>query len=141
MFKRPFVLLVVASSGLWVSGVPGQQVLEFEVRFNDTVLSQSNTGLSLGDRFILDDVLLQNGEDVGSANGLCTVTNVSGLAYCSITFVLPEGSVSTQFINSPPPEKQFPLFGGTGAYQGKHGSGVLIEHGDGTGSIRFEIDD
>lgn len=56
-----------------------------------------------------------------------------------MTLVLQNGTVATQFVNSPPPEKHFPVLAGTGAYSELDGAGILVEHGDGTGSLSFSF--
>jgi hypothetical protein len=114
--------------------------LRFDVTFDDTVLPARDDVLSKGDRVILDDRLTVDGVYAGSVAGLCTVTDPNGIMICSITFRLENGSISTQFANSPPPEKIFALFGGTGAFQGRSGMGVLTEFGDGTGSLVLTVD-
>lgn len=114
--------------------------LVFDVKFNDSVLAAGQNGLVAGDRIILDDMLLRGGAEVGSTAGVCTITDPAGVMFCAITFVVPDGTINTQFPNTPPPEKHFALFGGTGAYAGREGSGVLLEHGDGTGTLTLTID-
>jgi hypothetical protein len=115
--------------------------LVYDVTFNDAVLAAGTQGFAPGDRIILNDVLLTDGSKTGSTAGVCTVTDPAGVMHCAITFVLPEGSISTQFANTPPPEKHFGLFAGTGAYDGRTGSGVMLEHGDGTGKLTLTIED
>src|SRR5690606_27828133 len=93
--------------------------LRFDVVFNDTLVLQDESagGFLLGDRVILNDDLLIDGEIVGHNGGVCTVTDLEGEMLCLVTFALPEGTISTQFLNTPPPEKLFPIIGGSGAYE------------------------
>lgn len=116
-----------------------QGEFDFDVRFGDTVIAAGSNGLAAGDRIILNDTLLQEGAEVGSIHGVCTITDPDGYALCNVTFVLPNGTVATQFVNSPPPEKHFPMLAGTGAYAGLGGAGILVEHGDGTGSLSLSL--
>lgn len=116
-----------------------QEGPQFDVRFGDTVITAGSDALAAGDRIILNDTLLDGGIEVGRIHGTCTITDPRGFAICNATFVLPDGTVATQFVNSPPPEKHFPVLGGTGAYSESNGRGTLIEHGDGTGSLSFSL--
>ena len=114
--------------------------LAFDVAFNDTLVTVNNDRLVAGDRVIMNDVLLTDGTPVGAAHGVCTITDPNGFAICNVTFVLGPDSLSAQFVNSPPPEKHFAILGGTGKYASATGMGTLIEHGDETGSLSFELD-
>lgn len=121
-------------------GAAAAEELRFDVTFDDTVMSARDDALSKGDRVILDDKLTREGAEAGRAAGVCTVTDPAGIMLCTVTFRLENGSISTQFANSPPPEKIFALFGGTGELQGRSGMGVLTEFGDGTGSLVLTLD-
>jgi len=133
------LLTIAADCGLIVSAAQAGQTLSYDVNFHDTVLTAKTDGLSLGDRFILDDVLLEAGKQVGTSSGLCTITNVDGIAICNVTFSLPGGTLSAQFINAPPPRKDFAIIGGTGAYANAMGTGVMIENGDNTGNLTLTL--
>lgn len=117
----------------------------YDVAFHDTILTASTTGLSLGDRFILSDEVFLNGELVGHNGGVCTVTNLAGELICNVTWSLPGGELSTQFLNTSNPTKHFAITGGTGDYAGARGTGELIERGDGddqsggTGTVTFNL--
>ncbi len=136
---RPIFIGVAVTFVGSLSSALAQESLSYDVEFGDTVLSATGTSLSIGDRVIINDRLLNEGEAVGSAHGVCTITDPAGFAICNVTFVLPDGAISTQFVNSPPPEKLFSIIGGTGASLGAVGSGRLLEHGDGTGELSFEV--
>jgi hypothetical protein len=77
--------------------------LQFDVRFQDTsVVRDEAAGFQPGDRIILHDLLLINGEDVGHNGGVCTITDPDGgEMFCAVTWFLPEGTISTQFLNAP----------------------------------------
>jgi hypothetical protein len=122
------------------SGTPVPQAsLRFDIEFHDTVLAQDTSRLSLGDRFILHDLVLLNGRQVGHNSGVCTVTDVAGETICIVTWALPEGTISTQLLNSPPPRKAFAVVGGTGRYLGARGAGELIEAGNESGTVTFSL--
>ena len=124
------------------SPMPTGPVLQFDVRFRDTILAAGDSGLAVGDRFILSDRLLQDEAEVGHNAGVCTITDAEAAeALCEVTWVLPDGTIATQFQNTPPPEKEFAVVGGTGRYEGARGSGTLIEFGDETGTVTFRLID
>lgn len=116
--------------------------LQFDVEFWDTLLAALGTGLQFGDRVIVNDLLLLDGQEIGHNGGVCTVVDPEGdELFCAVTWSLPDGTISTQFLNTPAPEKVFAITGGTGAYGGAQGVGTLIEHGDGTGTVSFQLTD
>ena len=125
------------------AGTPAAgQTLHFDVQFRDTFLTADPAAMALGDRVILSDLLLANGQEVGRNAGVCTVTDVAGEMICSVVYTLPDGQIATQFFNTPPPEKVFAILGGTGRYQGAGGFGELIESGtDQTGTVTFHLTD
>ena len=121
---------------------PSGQTLHFDVQFRDTFLAADPAAMALGDRVILSDLLLANGQEVGRNAGVCTVTDPAGEAICSVVYTLPDGQIATQFFNTPPPEKVFAIVGGTGRYQDARGFGELVESGtDQTGTITFHLTD
>lgn len=117
------------------------EALSYDVVFDDKVIAAGTDTLSTGDRIIINDRLLENGLDAGRAAGVCTIVDAEdSYAICTVTFTLEAGSIAIQFVNAPPPEKTFPILGGTGLFAGRHGMGTLLEHGDGTGSVSFTLD-
>jgi hypothetical protein len=134
-------ILAPVLAGLMVSAANAAQTLVYDVTFHDSFITAKTDALSAGDRIIINDELLQDGKKVGMTSGACTITEpVQGYAICNVTFVLADGAVSVQFVNSPPPEKHFAILGGTDTYAGAGGNGVLLEHGDGTGKLTLNID-
>jgi hypothetical protein len=59
--------------------------------------------------------------------------------HCTVTFWLPDGRITTQFLNTPPPRKRVAVTGGTGAYRRASGEAVLVESPDQTGVITFRL--
>jgi hypothetical protein len=156
MDMRRLVLVVCVLAGIIVglrlaapslahggSPTPAATTLAFAVAFRDTVLAANTSDLSPGDRILLSDRLLQNGKEIGHDAGVCTVTDAAagGEALCAVTWALPEGTISAQFLNAPPPEKIFAVVGGTGQYQGARGYGVLVEEPNQTGTVTFHLRD
>jgi hypothetical protein len=118
---------------------PAAQTLTYDVKFHDTILAKDPSGLQLGDQFILNDRLLAGGQQIGHDGGVCTVVDTAGELNCTVTFSLPDGTITSQFLNTPPPQKTFAITGGTGAYHNARGQGELTERGDETGSLTFTL--
>jgi hypothetical protein len=121
---------------------PAGRTLHFEVQFSPFFfLDLGDPGPSMGDQIVSHDVLLdETGTQVGHDGVSCIVTDPSGPeAECTATFDLPGGQITTQFLNSPPPEKHVAVTGGTGAYRNARGEAVLVERGDDTGTITFHL--
>jgi hypothetical protein len=121
---------------------PAGRTLHFEVEFSPFFfLDLGEPGPSMGDQIVSHDVLLdETGEQVGHDGVSCIVTDPSGPeAECTATFALPGGQITTQFLNTPPPEKHAAVTGGTGAYRNARGEAVLVERGDDTGTITFHL--
>jgi hypothetical protein len=71
--------------------------------------------------------------------GICTITSGDGTAICNASLMLIDGTIAIQFVNAPPPSKDFAVVGGTGAYKGLAGSGTLLEHGNETGTLTLTL--
>jgi hypothetical protein len=52
---------------------------------------------------------------------------------------LPGGTITAQFLNGPPADKQLAITGGTGAYRAAGGEGTLVEFGPETGSLTLQL--
>ena len=118
------------------------RTLHFEVEFSPFFfLDLGEPGPSMGDQIVSHDVLLdETGQQVGHDGVSCIVTDPSGPeAECTATFAVPGGQITTQFLNSPPPVKRAAVTGGTGAYRNARGEAVLVERGDGTGTVTFHL--
>jgi hypothetical protein len=117
--------------------------LYFKVNFSPFFyLDLGARGPSMGDQIVAHDVLLDSaGRQVGHDAVSCIVTDPSGgsEAECTATFALPRGQIATQFLNTPPAVKTFAVTGGTGAYKTARGEAVLVENGDGTGTVTFYL--
>jgi len=117
------------------------QTIKFALAYHDAQVDLGQKGPSLGDERIFADTLLDaNGKKVGHDAGVCTFTSLAPPeAACQITFVLPGGEVSTQFLNAPPPRKLAAIVGGTGAYRGTRGQAVIVEGPHQTGTVAFSL--
>jgi hypothetical protein len=131
-----------ASASLPASATTTQSTLRFNILFHDDFIDLGDPGPSSGDETIVHDTLVTPaGASVGHDGGVCTFTDVTvPEANCVITFSLPRGQITTQFLNTPPPQKTGAITGGTGAYRDVLGQISLTENGDQTGTIVFTID-
>lgn len=141
LLGRPGSVVTAQDASPVASPAAAAGALQFDVQFNDSILAADpSAGFQLGDRVILNDLVLLDGKQVGHNGGVCTIIDAAGgEMFCAVTWSLPDGTISTQFLNTPPPEKVFAITGGTEAYQGAQGIGVLVEHGDQTGTVSFEL--
>jgi allene oxide cyclase-like protein len=152
--KRPVLIAFAVSTtvGLMVAAAgstpaaatdSSRATLQFRVQFSPFFfLDLGAPGPSMGDQIISHDLLFDAaGRQVGHDGVACTITDPDGgpEAQCTATFALPGGQLTTQFLNAPPPVKHFAVTGGTGAYRKARGDAVLVENGDGTGSLTFSL--
>ena len=56
-----------------------------------------------------------------------------------MTFSLPGGDIMTQFLNSPPAAKPLAVTGGIGSYRNVRGQGKLVELGNETATLTFDL--
>jgi hypothetical protein len=154
VMKRPLLIaLAVATTAALLPAVAGstpaaatgsgRSTLQFSVRFSPFhYVDLGEPGPTMGDQIISHDLLFDAaGRQVGHDGVACTITDPEGgpEAQCTATFALPGGLLTTQFLNTPPPVKHFAITGGTGAYRKARGEAVLVENGDGTGSVTFNV--
>jgi hypothetical protein len=120
----------------------GQSTLVFDVvfsPFNYTDLGEP--GPSAADLIVFHDTLLQDGRQVGHEVGSCVVVDADGLASCTAVLTVDgRGTLAYALENAPPPRKVLAITGGSGDYRTARGDGVLVEHGDGTGTLTLRID-
>ena len=118
--------------------------LKFLVKFigEDTFLDLGAPGFSQGDQFILHDLVFtpDGGTQVGHDGGMCVIFDVAvPESNCTVTYALPQGDITVQFLNSPPATKIFAVTGGTGRYRNARGQGKLVELGNETATLSFDL--
>jgi hypothetical protein len=116
--------------------------LRFDVQFSPfSYTDLGQPGPSAADMIVFNDVLLRDGQQVGHETGSCVVVDPSGLSNCTAVLTVDgRGTITYALENSPPPRKTLAVTGGSGAFRTAAGDGVLLEHGDGTGSLTLTID-
>jgi hypothetical protein len=118
-------------------------VLRFDVQFspfNYTDLGEP--GPSPADLIVFHDVLSRGGTEVGHEVGSCVVVDADGLASCTAVITLDDGgTIAYSLENAPPPRKVLAVTGGSGPYRSVGGDGVLVENGDGTGTLTLDLED
>ena len=123
------------------------QTLVFHVVFSPFELAQTNnvrnpnSPYSLGDELLFHDQLFSNGQHVGDDAGDCVLVDVTKapLANCTQVVRLPGGTLTTQFLNGPPPHKQLAITGGSGVYDAAGGDGTLVEFPNNTGTLTLHV--
>jgi hypothetical protein len=118
--------------------------LQFLVQFigQDTFLDLGDPGPSQGDEFIFHELVFtpDGGTQVGHDGGMCVIFDVAvPESNCTVTYSLPHGDIAVQFLNSPPATKIFAVTGGTGIYRNVRGQGKLVELGNETATLSFDL--
>ena len=118
--------------------------LHFLVKFigQDTFLDLGAPGPSQGDEMVLHDLVFtpDGRTQVGYDGGSCVFFDLAKPEEnCTVTYSLPGGEITTQFLNSPPPAKTFAVTGGTGVYRNVRGQGELVELGNETATLSFDL--
>ena len=145
--KRLLLISVLALTALAAAAsfsnasVSSSQTIKFALAYHDVQVDLGERGPSLGDERIFSDSMLDaKGKQIGHDAGVCTFTSLAPPeAACQITFFLPGGEISTQFLNAPPPRKLAAIVGGTGAYRGARGEAVIVEGPHQTGTVTFSF--
>ncbi len=128
------------SSGLTASSAAAAPAkLRLDIRFGeDPRIDLAPPGPSAGDLHVLDDLLFQEGRQVGHTSGVCTLTNLTRPEEaCMITFSLPRGIITGQWLNTPPPRKVAAITGGTGIYRNARGEARVVEFSSEQGAVTF----
>jgi hypothetical protein len=133
-----------SASASAVASSAGTTHLKFLVKFigQDTFLDLGAPGPSQGDEMVLHDLVFtpDGRTQVGYDGGSCVFFDVAKPEEnCTVTFSLPGGDIMTQFLNSPPPAKTLAVTGGTGIYRNVRGQGELVELGNETATLSFDL--
>jgi hypothetical protein len=141
--------LVTAAATSSQAGTGHGRVLRFGVHFSpfnviDVPPLQTHRGdYTAGDYTVFSDVLTDHaGRRVGSEAGTGTITRVAksgAQIYYAMAIQLHGGQITGSGLGSPAPDKHLAVNGGTGSFTGAHGSILVVENGDGTGSLKLTL--
>jgi hypothetical protein len=126
---------VFATAGLANGSDPRTTTIVYHLKYSPlTVIHLSpNGGYSRGDEIVSWDDLYKGSKKAGRDANACVITNLSPLqAECTITFVFADGTITAQYMGTPPPHKIAAVTGGTGKYLGARGQVVIVESGSDT---------
>ena len=113
--------------------------LRLDVAFGqDPRVDLGRRGPSVGDVHVIDDRLFRSGKQVGHAGGACVLnTAARPEESCTVTFSLPRGSITAQWLNTPPVRKTLAITGGTGRYRDARGEVHVTELSPSKGFMVF----
>jgi len=126
---------VFATGGIANGSGPRTTTIVYHVKYSPlTVIHLSPNGAySRGDEIVSWDDLYKGGKKAGRDANACVITNLTPLqAECTITFVTADGTITAQYMDTPPPHKIAAVTGGTGKYLGARGQVVIVESGSDT---------
>jgi hypothetical protein len=97
---------------------------------------------SLGDEFVFTSDLTKRGTSVGHTGVVCTVTSVErSESQCVGTASFSKGQITIQGLLAGEPERfEFPITGGTGAYEGASGTLAVTTLSDTEELLTFYLD-
>jgi len=142
------VMVVSTASQAGDSSTGRSRTLVFDVVFSPFTIAATNNvrdpnaPFSIGDEILFHDQLSVGGRPAGDSVGSCVVVVLSpaALANCTGVFRLAGGDIAAQFVAvQGPTPKDVAVTGGTGAFRNVGGDGSLVEFGDGTGRLTFNL--
>jgi hypothetical protein len=119
--------------------------LHFDVEFSPhSVMDLPPLGeIQPGDYAVFSDRLLNRaGQLVGAQGGSGLITKVRATGaqvYFSLAIRLRHGQIAAEGLSTTAPTKHLAVVGGTGRYAGADGHVVLVEDGDGTGTLTVTL--
>ncbi len=121
----------------------GQTVRVLSTNTEEAFVDAGEPGFSLGDSFVFSSRLTRHGETFGHTGVVCTVTSVRmEESQCVGTAWLRRGQISIQGLLAGEPEEfEFPITGGTGAFEDAGGTLVVRELSDTEERLTFHITD
>ncbi|MET0523598.1 MAG: hypothetical protein ABWZ91_02285 [Nocardioides sp.] len=108
----------------------------------ETLVDVGEPDFSLGDQFIFTSELTKHGKLVGHTGVVCTITSVEREeSQCVGTAAFHKGQITIQgLVAGEPEEFEFPITGGTGAFEGAGGTLVVKELSDTEELLTFYLD-
>jgi Allene oxide cyclase barrel like domain len=140
-------LMMTASAASTAEQEPrhDDNVLNFDLQFQDSVVDVGAAGFTVGDPIVLNDTVLnRHGRAVGVQGGTCTITALLAQGhfrtYCTGSIQLPGGQLAFQGLVTDAPVKNLAVTGGTGRYAGAAGTAVVTELGhDEAGTLTVRL--
>lgn len=108
-------------------------------------------GISLGDMFVFSDKVFSGSHQVGTLNGVCTLTRIDKSSktfneLCGVTMVLPKGQLTAHGVireSTRPATTEshaIAITGGTGAYKGVSGEARVVFVSTREAKITIDLD-
>jgi len=127
---------VFATAGFASGSGPRTTTIVYHLKYSPLTIihvTQGGGPSSRGDEIVSWDDLYKGDKKVGRDANACVLTNLSPpQAECTITFVVTGGTITAQYMDTPPPHKIAAVTGGTGKYFGARGQVVIVESGSDT---------
>jgi hypothetical protein len=123
-------------------GNHGDKVRVLSTNTEETLVDVGEPDFSLGDQFIFTSELTKHGKHVGHTGVVCTITSVEREeSQCVGTAWFHKGQITIQgLLAGEPAEFEFPITGGTGAFEGAGGTLVVKEMSDTEELLTFYLD-
>jgi hypothetical protein len=124
-------------------GDGSQTVQVLSTNTEEAFVDVGKTDFSLGDSFVFTSKLTKHGHKVGHTGVVCTITSTAREeSQCVGTASLRRGQITIQGLLAGEPEVfDFPITGGTGAYEGAEGTLVVREISDTKELLTFHLND
>jgi hypothetical protein len=123
-------------------GHHGDQIRVLSTNTEEAFVDVGEPDFSLGDEFIFTSDLTKHGRLVGHTGVVCTTTSVvREESQCVGTASFDKGQITIQgLLAGEPDEFEFPITGGTGAFEGADGTLVVKELSDTQELLIFNLD-
>ena len=123
-------------------GNHGDKVRVLSTNTEEGFVDVGDPDFSLGDQFIFTSELTKRGKLVGHTGVVCTVTSLEREeSQCVGTASFHKGQITIQGLLSGEPEEfEFPITGGTGAFEGAGGTLVVKELSETQELLTFYLD-
>jgi hypothetical protein len=123
-------------------GNGGDTVRVLSTNTEEAFVDVGEPDFSLGDEFVFTSDLTKRGTSVGHTGVVCTVTSVEREeSQCVGTASFSRGQIAIQGLLAGEPERfEFPITGGTGAYEGASGTLVVTTLSETEELLTFYLD-
>jgi hypothetical protein len=124
------------------NGNGGDRVRVHSTNTEEAFVDVGEPDFSLGDEFVFTSDLTKHGTSVGHTGVVCTITSVEREeSQCVGTAWFRKGQITIQGLLAGEPERfEFPITGGTGAFEGASGTLVVKTLSDTEELLTFYLD-